>query len=111
MAVPGLVNGSQVLCSLLDQGKHDETEELIGDARFDNVFNAHDEKDCQHCHNGERQSDGYDAFCESELRFCDILVMIQIGMLIGFKNFVEDGMLRAGIVENEAAAISMDIIA
>lgn len=89
-------------------GKHDETQKLIRYTGFDHVFNADNEEDGQHRHNGERQYDGYDALCKCKLRFCNIFVVVQVGMLIGLKNFVEDRVLRTSIVEDKTATFSID---
>lgn len=43
--VPCLIDGGQVLCSLFDEWKKDETEELIRNTGFDNIFNLFDEDD------------------------------------------------------------------
>jgi hypothetical protein len=93
LPIPRLVNGCQVLCGLLDQGEHNEAEELIRDACFDYVLDAHDEEHGEHGYNYKGQHNGDDALGKGEFRLGDIFVVVQIGVLVGFEDFVENGVL------------------
>ena len=91
-----------MLCGFLDQRKHNQTEELVRDTSFDNILDANDKEDRKHGHNGKRQHNGDNAFRERKFWLRNVLVVIKIGVLICFQHLIEDGVLRASIVEDEA---------
>lgn len=95
-----------MLGCFLHKRKQDEAEELIWYPGFDDIFNAFDQEESEERDNCEREDKRYNAFSEGKLRLCKIFVVIKIPMLIGFKDFIEDGVLRAGVVPDEAIFVS-----
>jgi hypothetical protein len=93
-----------VFCRLLDKWEHNEAEELIRDTCLDHVLDAHHEEHCEHGYDCEGQRQCDDALCEGEFRLGDVFVVVEVGVLVGFEDFVEDGVLGARVVEYEAAS-------
>lgn len=55
LAIPGFVNGSQVLSSLFNEREQDQTEELVRNTVFHDVFDALDEEDGEEGDEGKGQ--------------------------------------------------------
>lgn len=102
LSIPRLINCSKMLCCLFNQGKQNQTKELIGNTRLDNVFDALDEEDGEKGDNGQGNGNGDETFRHCELGLGNVFMVVQITVLVSFENFIEDGVLRASIVEDEA---------
>jgi hypothetical protein len=102
LAVPGFVDGGEMLGGFFDKGQHDEAEELVWDAGFDDVFDALDEEDGEEGDDGEREDERDDAFCKGEFGLGEVFVVVEVGVFVGFEDFVEEGVLGARIVPDEA---------
>lgn len=54
LTIPSFIDSSQMLRSLLNQWEENETEKLIRDTGLDDILNADNKEDCEHCDDGER---------------------------------------------------------
>jgi len=92
-----------MLGRFLNQRKHDQAKKLVRNARLHDVLNALDEEDSEKGDDGKRKRQGDNALGHGEFWLGQIVVAVKISVLIGFKNLVENGVLGARVVPNEAA--------
>jgi hypothetical protein len=91
-----------MLSGLLDQRQQDQTEELVRDTGLYYIFDALDQKHSKESNESKRENQSDNTFGECELWLSQIIVTIKIGMFVGLKYLVENRMLRARIVPDEA---------
>jgi hypothetical protein len=101
LAVPRFVYGCQVLGCFFDEREEDEAEELIGNAGLDYILDALDEEDGQKRDQGEREDETNGAFCQGKFGLGEVRGAIQITVLVGFEDGIEEGVVSGGVVNDE----------
>lgn len=109
LAIPSFIDSGQVFRSLFNERQHDQTKELIRNSSFDNIFDADNEENSEHGNDGKRQHNSDDTLRECEFRLRHVLMMVKVGMLISFQDFIENGVLRASVIEDEATYNKLDM--
>lgn len=102
LAVPRFINRGKVLCCFLYKRQQNQAKKLVRNTRFDNVFDALDEENSEKRYNGEGKHNGNEAFRHGEFRLGHVFVAVKVEVLVCLEHFIEDGVLRARIVEDEA---------